>query len=42
MVVAVAVVRMMKMPIDQVVDMVSVGNGFVTAARSMNVIGVVP
>ena len=41
MVVAVIAVRMVKMPIDEIVDVVAVRYRFVSAARTMNVIGIV-
>ena len=42
MVVAVSVVRVMKVPVDDVVDVVAVRDGLVPAPRSMHVRGVVP
>ena len=35
-------VRMVEMPVDEVVEMISVGNGFVTTARAMHMVCVVP
>jgi len=40
MVIAVITVRVMQMSIDQVIDVIAVGNRFVAAARAMDVIGV--
>ena len=41
-VVAMVSVRMVEMPVDEVVEMISVGNGFVTTARAMHMVCVVP
>ena len=41
MVVAVAIVGMMKMAINEVVDMIPMGNGRVPTARTVDVIGIV-
>jgi hypothetical protein len=35
-------VRMVQMPVDEVIDMIPVRNGFMTAARAMHVVCVVP
>ncbi len=40
MVIAVITVRVMQMSIDQVIDVIAVGNRFVAAARAMDMIGV--
>lgn len=42
MVVAMAAVGVVKVPVDQVVHMVAVRNGFVAAIRAVNVRGFVP
>ena len=41
MIVAVIAVRMVQMPIDEVVDVVAVGHRFVSASRTMCMIGIV-
>lgn len=40
MVITVITVRVMQMSIDQVIDVIAVGNRFVAAARAMDMIGV--
>jgi hypothetical protein len=42
MMVAVTVVRMVKMSADQIVDMISVRHGFVTATRTVLMTAIVP
>ena len=41
MVIAMPIVRVMKMTVDQVVHMISVGHGLVAALRAVNVTGFV-
>ena len=41
MIITMVAVRMVQMPIDEVVDVIPVRNGFVSAARSVNVSGIV-
>ncbi len=41
MVVAMVAVRMMKVPIDQVINVITVRNGFVSAARAVHMTGLV-
>ena len=40
MIIAVIAVRMVKMPIDKIVDVISVRHRFVSAARTVNMIGI--
>ena len=42
MIVAVTVVRVVQVPVDEIVDVVAVRDGFVTAPRSVRVPGLVP
>jgi hypothetical protein len=42
MIIAVAVVRMVQVAIDEVIDVIAVGNGRVTAVRTVHMIGSVP
>jgi hypothetical protein len=41
MIITMVAVRMVQMPIDEVVDVIPVRNSFVPAVRSMNVVGIV-
>ncbi len=41
MVVTVTVVRVMQVPVDQVIHMVAVGHGFVSATRTVNMASLV-
>ena len=39
MIVAMPFVEMMEMPVDEIIEMIAMGNGFVTASLSMLVVG---